>query len=122
MFLNIPKFINNYRSKHRDVLNAIFGQGVSTFAGGLVYGLLPAYLMFFMGETGAGFYMGLFNFIAAFLINPIAGLLSDRIGSKKVLILATLFLFIAGLIWIFLPITLPLTIMLVKVGKESMIE
>lgn len=104
MIYHLPKFLNSWSVNHKNYLWFISSASLASYAGSLVYAVLPVVIAATHGEWYAGVLISICNLFQAFLIDPIAGSLSDKIGSRRVLILGFIFGIIAGSIWLIYPI------------------
>lgn len=105
MFYHLPKLLQRWSSHHRGFLWFISGASLASVAGSIVYALLPVLIAAGYGELRAGMLIGSFCLFEALLFDPIAGNLTDRIGSRQVLLIGFALGVLAGFIWLSLPLS-----------------
>jgi len=103
MLRRIPQLAKNWSKKHRNFLFFISGASLASFAGAVVYATLPVIIAISHGEWYAGVLVSACSFMEAMLIDPIAGGLSDRIGSRKTVMAGFIIGILAGILWLTLP-------------------
>ena len=90
--------------KHKPQLAFISSTGILRYGTSISYGVLPSIIAWSYGEWMAGVVLSLFNFIQALVVDPIAGSLSDRFGSKPVVITGSALIGAAGALWLISPL------------------
>jgi len=107
MISNMPQLngLVNFTSKHKNPLFAVSGNAFMILGNQLLYALLPVIFAGFFNEWKAGLIIGLFNFIQGIFLNPGAGNLSDKVGCKPIMISASISALLAGIFWIFVPLS-----------------
>ena len=104
MLIHLPRLISRWSRTHSRALACIGGVSISRYATAVTYTMLPVTAAFLYGEWWAGVFLGVFNFFQAFIGDPIAGNLADRIGSKIVVLIGIGFVAMAGILWFFIPL------------------
>lgn len=94
-FLKKPQF--------RRHLTLIGANAFVVYSGSVLYAILPVLYAAKYNEWLAGLIVGGFNILQAFFLNPIFGNLSDRYGSRRVMMASTLCGSIAALTWLLIP-------------------
>ena len=112
MLLHFSKLFLNWSALHRTQLALIGGVGITRFASGVAYGILPVIVAFSYGEEMAGIFFAVFNLYQAFLGDPLAGNLADRYGSKPVVLLGLFTTVAAALLWLAAPLSNPFVLTL----------
>ena len=98
------KNIKHFNSGHKDIVKLLSAEFFTKIMTALVYGILPVVLMILYDEWRAGLFIGIIGLLQAFLVDPISGTLSDKIGARKLMIYSSISLFLAGLVWLIFPI------------------
>lgn len=78
----------------------------------LLYAILPVIFAGLFNAWKAGLLIGLLNLIQGLILNPTAGNLSDKIGCKPIMLMATISAFFAGIFWIMVPLSSIYTVLL----------
>jgi len=112
MFVHVPKLIGGWSSRHKKLLLFISGAGIASFGTATIYGVLPVVIAVLYGEWYAGAIISALCLVEALLINPIGGNLSDRIGSRKTVMIGLASGFLAGLVWILFSLNNPFVLVL----------
>jgi len=95
---------------HKRILQLITSQSISYYAGSLSYGVVTVMVAYYYNALTAGIFLSGFNFLQAYIINPISGTLTDRIGSKKTIYLGLILMMAASIVWLSLPMSNPIAL------------
>lgn len=112
MLHHIPSLVRRWSVHHKQFMFFITSSSIGSFAGSLVYGLLPVVIAASHGEWFAGIFISMFNLFQAFVLSPIAGSLADRIGSRRTVIFGQICGMAAFLVWIVFPMDQTLVLLL----------
>jgi MFS family permease len=88
---------------HKPQLAFISSGGIIRIGTSIAYAVLTVVIARFYGEGISGLMIGLFNIYQALVTDPLAGGLTDRIGSKTVVAMGAILVGIAGALWLVLP-------------------
>lgn len=97
-------------ARHRPQLASASAVTVVRFATSVAYEVLPIVIAVSYGSWKSGAIIAAFSATSAFLGDPLAGNLSDRIGAKRTIIMGCLLLAGAGLLWLLVPLSHPLAL------------
>ncbi|MCX6780659.1 MAG: MFS transporter, partial [Candidatus Magasanikbacteria bacterium] len=100
MLYRIPKLLSRWSAHHKNYVQYIIAIGLSVFASPIIYAILPIIAAAAYGEWRAGILISGFGFAQAFLFDPIAGSLADKIGSRRTVLIGLALGICAGLVWI----------------------
>lgn len=88
---------------HRKLLQLMTFQSIARYTSDLSYAVIAVVVASYYNAWIAGLFFGVFNLIQAYLTNPLAGTLADRIGSKKTIYIGLVAMIGAALVWLTLP-------------------
>lgn len=92
-------------SRHKPQIAFVGATSIMRYGTGIAYATIPIMVAFSHGEWLSGLFLGGLNFFQALVTDPIAGGLSDRIGSKSVVIFGGLLTATAGIVWLVFPLS-----------------
>jgi MFS family permease len=84
-------------------LTLIGANAFVTYSGSILYAILPVLYAAKYNEWIAGLIVGGFNLIQALFLNPTFGNLSDRYGSRRIMMISSLSGSIAAITWLLIP-------------------
>lgn len=91
------------KKSFRKRLTLIGANAFVAYSGSILYAILPVLYAAKYNEWLAGLIVGGFNLLQAFFLNPTFGNLSDRYGSKRIMMLSTLCGSFAAITWLLVP-------------------
>lgn len=96
---------SNFVKSHRNIFSLIVGESLVNYTTNIMYAILPVLIAGIFNEWIAGLFLGVFNFIQVLTFDPVTGNLSDRYGSKRLMIIGNFLLLIGALILFFMSVT-----------------
>lgn len=104
MISRISEKLFGWGIRHKERLVFMSGIMVARVVSSTAFGVLPVIIAASYGDWASGALMSALSLLQAFLFDPIAGMIADRYGGKRAVVLGTAATLAAGVWWVFVPL------------------